>query len=76
MTDSAGLVEVLGDSAACYDPSASAGALTSAVTAFREDRLALEQLREAGIRNANRYPLSATVSALTTLSEQIRRRAR
>ncbi|MGW0836166.1 glycosyltransferase [Streptomyces prunicolor] len=71
-----GLEEVLGDSAAPYDPQAVARALPAMVEELRDDAAALEQLRAAGLRNARRFPLSATAHDLRSLSEDVRGRSR
>ncbi|WP_328782678.1 glycosyltransferase [Streptomyces canus] len=67
-----GLAEVLGDSAAGYDPHAAVRALPALVAELRDDPAALEQLRAAGLRNARRFPLSATAQDLRRLSEEVR----
>jgi glycosyltransferase involved in cell wall biosynthesis len=68
-----GLAEVLGDSAACYDPDESPDALPRALVSLRADPSALADLRRAGHRNALRYPLSGTANALRALSDDVQK---
>ncbi|MGW4412553.1 glycosyltransferase family 4 protein [Nonomuraea sp. NPDC004702] len=65
-----GLEEVLGDSALrtnLGDPSA----LIRVLKELQADPAILDDVRETGLRNAARFPLSATASALARLSQEI-----
>jgi glycosyltransferase involved in cell wall biosynthesis len=63
----AGLAEVLGDSALAVDM----GGLADAVRRLAKDYSLLDELREAGYRNAARFPLSRTASELRAMSAQM-----
>ncbi|MFI6886738.1 glycosyltransferase family 4 protein [Streptosporangium canum] len=65
-----GLTEVLADSALPVDLT-DPRALASALTLLQTDPAALADLRAAGLRNAARFPLSATAAALRALSREI-----
>ncbi|MEU4511804.1 glycosyltransferase family 4 protein [Nonomuraea wenchangensis] len=65
-----GLEEVLGGSALPASMT-DAPALTRVLRSLRTDPTILQDLREAGLRNAARYPLSATAAALQKLSRDI-----
>ncbi|MFF5211757.1 glycosyltransferase family 4 protein [Streptosporangium sp. NPDC000396] len=65
-----GLTEVLIDSALPIDLTDSR-ALASILTRLQNDPNTLADLREAGQRNAVRFPLSATAAALKALSQEI-----
>ncbi|MEU7897408.1 glycosyltransferase family 4 protein [Nonomuraea sp. NPDC049152] len=65
-----GLTEVLADSALSVDL-ADPAALASILSRLRTDPAILADLRTAGLRNAARFPISATAAALNALSKQI-----
>ncbi|GAA3519380.1 glycosyltransferase involved in cell wall biosynthesis [Streptosporangium album] len=65
-----GLTEVLAESALGVDL-ADLGALAQILIQLQTDPAMLTDLRAAGLRNAARFPLSATAAALNALSEQI-----
>jgi glycosyltransferase involved in cell wall biosynthesis len=65
-----GLTEVLADSALGVDL-ADPGSLPQILIQLQSDPAMLADLRAAGLRNAARFPLSATAAALNALSEQI-----
>jgi glycosyltransferase involved in cell wall biosynthesis len=65
-----GLREILADSALAVDLSVP-GSLASELSRLRHDGAALDELRDAGLRNAARYPLSATARRLADLGEQL-----
>ncbi|GGO63238.1 glycosyltransferase family 4 protein [Nonomuraea cavernae] len=65
-----GLTEVVGDSALPVDLADSA-ALARVLAQAEADPSMLDDLRAAGRRNAARFPLSATATALTDLTAQI-----
>jgi glycosyltransferase involved in cell wall biosynthesis len=65
-----GLREVLADSALAVDLSLP-GSLASELSRLRHVDTALAELRNAGLRNAARYPLSATAQRLADLGEQV-----
>ncbi len=58
------------DSALCV-PDLSARTLATTLAWLASDQRALDQAREAGIRNAARFPLSATAAALREVSTEI-----
>jgi glycosyltransferase involved in cell wall biosynthesis len=66
-----GLVEVLGDTAIAVDLTADPRRAAAVVTDLCADQTALTDLREAGFRNAARFPLSRTARELSALSRQI-----
>jgi glycosyltransferase involved in cell wall biosynthesis len=66
-----GLTETLGDSGLALDLLNDPCGAIASLTALRDDRGALERLRQAGRLNAARFPLSATAHALRELSESI-----
>jgi hypothetical protein len=45
--------------------------VASELSRLRHDDAALDELRDAGLRNAARYPLSATARRLADLGEQL-----
>jgi glycosyltransferase involved in cell wall biosynthesis len=65
-----GLREILADSALAVDLSVP-GSLASELSRLRHDGAALDELRDAGLRNAARYPLSSTARRLADLGEQL-----
>lgn len=67
-----GLNEVLGDSAAPVDFTRP-GAVARGLRRMRDSREVLPALREAGLANAQRYPLSSTQRALHALGHQVLR---
>lgn len=64
-----GLNEVLGDSAIRVGQSA----LAETIMLLQKDNSALAELREAGLRNAARFPLSRTAAELEALTAEVRR---
>ncbi|MET7606035.1 glycosyltransferase family 4 protein [Streptomyces avermitilis] len=67
-----GLTDALGESALPLDLLADPNRAMAVITALRADRHALAELREAGFRNAARFPLSRTAHELAALSAQVR----
>jgi glycosyltransferase involved in cell wall biosynthesis len=65
-----GLTEVLADSAATTDFTAS-GELDASLRRLRTDPAALAHLRAAGLANAARFPLSRTAAQLAELTRQV-----
>ncbi|QIJ66067.1 glycosyltransferase family 4 protein [Streptomyces sp. JB150] len=67
-----GLRDALGDSALPLDLLADPRRALAELTRLRDDPAALDELRRSGLRNAARFPLSATARALAALSAQVR----